>query len=285
MIIHNLNKFPKNYEYKYGDLEELGEYEIENIKKLPVDEVWYWYASAPYEGSGQMLMRKDELYDIAELSHCSCYGPTDDLSFEGETLTTLKKYYTTEKYNQFEELLAKALNIPKEYGLLNDDPVIRTFSGKWVNVFDIDPDTIDIVDIAHALAFQCRFGGHLSQFYSVAQHSIWCYQEAKNKKLSKNEQLAALMHDASEAFLVDIPRPIKKELKEYKSVEDGVMNVIAKKYGFKYPLSPDIKQIDGLALEKEWDYLKIKKEGAEQIHIYSQEYSEKLFLDIFKSLL
>jgi len=172
----------------------------------------------------------------------------------------------------------------EKYGLLNDEPVIRTSSGKWFNSFDTDSEEIDIKDIAHALSFQCRFGGHLTQFYTVAQHSIWCYEEAKRRGLSNKEQLTALMHDSSEAYLVDIPRPIKKKLKEYKIVEDGVMKAIAKKYNFNYPLSPEIKKIDELALQKEWDYLMIKKGGVEPLQVYSHSRAEFLFLQIFTNL-
>jgi len=170
------------------------------------------------------------------------------------------------------------------YDLINEDPVIRTFTGKWVNVFDSDPESISILDIAHALSFQCRFGGHLKQFYSVAQHSIWCYEEAKRRKLTKRAQLSALMHDASEAFLVDIPRPIKMKLPEYNEVEDKLMGVIAEKYGFDWPLFKSIKDIDRLALELEWDYFQIEKPDAIPLHVYSQVYAEKRFLDIFNNL-
>jgi hypothetical protein len=170
------------------------------------------------------------------------------------------------------------------YGLINIDPVIRTFTGRWVNVFDPNPKTINILDVAHALSFQCRFGGHLKQFYSVAQHSIWCYEEAQRRNLSKREQLSSLMHDASEAFLVDIPRPIKKKLLEYEEVEDKLMSVIGAKYGFDWPLSLDIKEIDELALEVEWNYLKIEKPNSTLLHVYSQVYAEKRFLNIYDQL-
>lgn len=170
------------------------------------------------------------------------------------------------------------------YDLINIDPVIRTFTGKWINVFDTDPETIDIRDIAHALSFQCRFGGHLKQFYSVAQHSIWCYEEAKRRNMSKKDQLAALMHDSSEAFLVDIPRPIKQKLAEYKDVEDKLMKTIGDLYGFDWPMSKEIKEIDTIALEMEWNYLKIERPDSAPLHVYAQNYAENRFLQIFNKL-
>ncbi|MFA5153263.1 MAG: metal-dependent phosphohydrolase [Clostridia bacterium] len=174
------------------------------------------------------------------------------------------------------------MNKIEKYTLLNDDPVIRTFTGKWINVFDPDPETIDIKDIAHSLSFQCRFGGQLPQFYSVAQHSIWCYQEAYKMNLKPKECLAALMHDASEAYLIDVPRPIKYKLNEYKVIEDSLMKTIAIIFNFDYPLSKDVKNIDEIALHTEWNFLMLGK--SERIHIYSQEYAEQYFLDIFKNL-
>jgi len=83
---------------------------------------------------------------------------------------------------------------------------IRTFTGKYVNVFEPTLEMICIEDIAHALSMQCRFGGHLPYFYSVAQHSINCSFLVDTPCL----KLEVLMHDASEAYLLGIPSPIKK---------------------------------------------------------------------------
>lgn len=130
---------------------------------------------------------------------------------------------------------------------------IRTVSGLDVDVFNIIPEMVNIDDIAHALAHQCRFGGHCSEFYSVAQHSILC-----SKLASTENKLAALMHDASEAYLIDIPRPIKGGLANYKELEDKVMHVIAQKFGFKYPLDKEIKDIDHQMFTIEWHELMIK---------------------------
>lgn len=108
---------------------------------------------------------------------------------------------------------------------------IRTFTGIYVNVFEPTEEMICIEDIAHALSNQCRFGGHLPVFYSVAQHSI-----IMSDKMHESHKLAALLHDASEAYLLDIPRPIKKGLSNYKEIEDKLMTAIAAKFGFEYPL-------------------------------------------------
>jgi len=175
----------------------------------------------------------------------------------------------------------------KKYDLLNEDPVIRTYMGKWVNVFDPTLDMFCIEDISHALSHQCRFGGHLSSFYSVAQHSIQCAKQAAIWGLDKKEQLTALMHDCSEAYLVDIPRPIKRRMPEYKIIENKLMFFLSETFKFNYPLSELIHNIDNLMLQIEWDNIMIKKDDIpvmHQLEIYSIEYAKQLFLDIFDDL-
>ena len=123
-----------------------------------------------------------------------------------------------------------------------------------MNVFEPTLEMICIEDIAHALSNQCRFGGHLPAFYSVAQHSVLCSQAVGDQY-----KLQALLHDASEAYLLDIPRPIKQGLSNYKEIEDKLMTLIAEKLGFKYPLDKPVKQIDEKMLQFEWEHLMLKK--------------------------
>ncbi len=88
-------------------------------------------------------------------------------------------------------------------------PYLQTVSGRWVNPFDPDPDQIDLGDIARALANQCRFGGHCRAFYSVAQHCVVVSELIEAEGGSASDALGALMHDAAEAYLGDLPHPIK----------------------------------------------------------------------------
>ena len=100
-------------------------------------------------------------------------------------------------------------------------------------MFDpLNPDTelIDIVDIAHALSMLCRANGHFRSFYSVGQHSINCMREAKTRGYSEKVQLACLLHDASEAYLSDVTRPVKKELPKYLEIEKPLQDAIWDKY-------------------------------------------------------
>jgi uncharacterized protein len=89
------------------------------------------------------------------------------------------------------------------------DGSIQTVSGRWINPLAPDVAQIDIGDIAQALANTCRFGGHSRRFYSVAQHSTIVSDVCAERGASPAETLVALLHDAAEAYLVDLPHPIK----------------------------------------------------------------------------
>lgn len=122
---------------------------------------------------------------------------------------------------------------PNEYKTVAKKPVhtvdkgafIKTYSG--VNFFPFDPkvEDVNIVDIAHALALQCRFNGHTNRFYSVAQH---CIEVAK--KCSPENQLWGLLHDAPEAYISDLASPIKKNMPEFQKAEATILRVIVEKY-------------------------------------------------------
>lgn len=88
MKVHFLGRFPDNYS-AYGKLAKFDKYEMKELKSFGLDEVWYWYSFADYEGSGQILMRKGKLYDLHDAGHCSCYGPIERLVFKGKPLKEL----------------------------------------------------------------------------------------------------------------------------------------------------------------------------------------------------
>jgi len=94
--------------------------------------------------------------------------------------------------------------------VLEPGPFIQTLSGRRVNPLDAAPEDIDPADIARALANTSRFGGHSRAFYSVAQHSaIVCDLLEQRGGATPDELMAALLHDAAEAYLGDLPHPIK----------------------------------------------------------------------------
>jgi uncharacterized protein len=88
-------------------------------------------------------------------------------------------------------------------------PFIQTLSGRRVNPLDAAVADIDPHDIARALSNLCRFGGHSKAFYSVAQHSVIVCDLLEARGATADELMAALLHDAAEAYLGDVPHPIK----------------------------------------------------------------------------
>jgi len=127
---------------------------------------------------------------------------------------------------------------------------ILTHSGVLVNPLDPDPDTICIEDIVWSLAQQCRYNGHTSDFYSVAEHSVYVSRFVKPENA-----LYGLLHDATEAYLCDVPRPIKPLLVGYYEIEDTLMKCIAAKFGLPATMPLDVKQVDGAMLLPERDRL------------------------------
>lgn len=157
---------------------------------------------------------------------------------------------------------------------------IRTVSGKYVNLVDPDPATLDITDIAHALSRIPRFGGHLPVAYSVAHHSVHVARLCQDH--DRRVQFQALMHDASEAYLLDIPKPLKDYLPEYRAIEDRMMRALAQRFGFGWPLHPAVKQADKVALETEWEHLMLLSGGQETI--MTDLHPDRTFLQLFNTL-
>lgn len=128
----------------------------------------------------------------------------------------------------------------------NDSSWIITYSGKPFWPLEPREEDIRIEDIAHALSNCCRWTGHVKDFYSVGQHSIYV-----SKNVSSQSELWGLLHDASEAYLVDLARPIKYApgLGEiYLKIEKQLEYVIAKKFGLPLDIPKDVKEADGRLL-------------------------------------
>jgi uncharacterized protein len=132
-------------------------------------------------------------------------------------------------------------------------PYLQTVSGRWVNPFDPDPDQLDAGDIARALANQCRFGGHSRVFYSVAQHSVIVSELVEQRGGDVEDVFAALMHDASEAYLGDMPHPIKHRSPlgaAFKAAEDHLEAALRERFRIKADV-PEIKRADRALLATE----------------------------------
>lgn len=126
---------------------------------------------------------------------------------------------------------------------------MQTYKGIDFYPFDPKPEDIDIEDIAHALSLQCRYAGHSRFHYSVAQHSVYVSQIVPAK-----DALWGLMHDASEAYLVDLPRPIKNFCQlgaNYRVYEETIMKAIQKRFGLKGEMPLSVKNADEIILATE----------------------------------
>lgn len=105
---------------------------------------------------------------------------------------------------------------------------MQTFTGRQFWPLDPRPEDVDILDIAHALSHLCRFAGHVRQFYSVADH---CVRVSRCAPFGdRMVALGALLHDATEAYVVDVPRPLKRFLPGYKEIEAGVARAIEQRF-------------------------------------------------------
>jgi len=116
---------------------------------------------------------------------------------------------------------------------------IITYTGRWFDPHDPRIGDVCIEDIAHALACTNRFGGHVRKPYSVAQH---CCLAAK--MAPSDLELQALMHDAHEAYVLDMPGPFKAGLPDYRAMEDRVQAVVRRAFGMPEVFDPRVKEVD-----------------------------------------
>lgn len=122
---------------------------------------------------------------------------------------------------------------------------IKLHSGKYLNLVDPQPDQFDLEDIAVPLGRICRFGGHCKTFYSVAEHSWHCYDVGRKDGLPLDSLRALLMHDATEAFIGDVVRPLKAMLPDYRHVEKRLESVIAARFLIDFDSHAElIREID-----------------------------------------
>ena len=171
---------------------------------------------------------------------------------------------------------------------------IATYTGKQFFLLSPRLEDIDIIDIAHALSLQCRWTGHCKFHYSVAQHSYYCSFIGPD-----NEAFDRLMHDAAEAYISDMNRPLKHYTeagKFYRQQEAIIQKSIAERFGFPVIEPPSVKLADNAMLytEKEqimgytfeesenWE----RYEGIREVTIepWSPNLAERMFLKRFEEL-
>jgi len=168
---------------------------------------------------------------------------------------------------------------------------ITTYTGKKFHFLNPQPEEIDIVDIAHALSLTCRFGGQCREFYSVAEHSIRVAEI-----VPQEYKLCAILHDASEAYLPDLPRPEKASLPKFKHMENVILRAIFDKFvpsGIVMAGMHEVKHADNILLATEArdlmanmdDWAPLPEPLPDIITPYvSSEYAEFKFLQQFELL-
>lgn len=149
--------------------------------------------------------------------------------------------------------------------------IITTHSGQRVDIESPQAESIRIEDIAHATSFLCRGSGQANFFFSVARHCVYCAREAKAQGFSREVVLACLLHDASEAYMTDVPKPIKDNLiPQYREYEDKLLDVIYEKF-IGRPLTEEelakVALIDRLLLQYDLKYLLNMDVALPEIHI------------------
>lgn len=130
---------------------------------------------------------------------------------------------------------------------------IQTYSGGMFHILDPQQDEILITDIGHALGMLCRFTGHVRRFYSIAEHCV-----LGSRLVPQKDALWFLLHDASEAYITDLNRPLKHFTgigSEYLPVEEKIMNAICQKFRLLGEEPASIKKIDNSMLFAEKEQL------------------------------
>lgn len=166
---------------------------------------------------------------------------------------------------------------------------IQTFTGLQFWPMDARPEEVDILDIAHSLSMLCRFNGHCRRFYSVAEHAVHVSHVVGGEHAGWG-----LLHDAAEAYISDMPQPIKRELPWFRTCEERLQAVIAQRFGLPTPMPAVVKQADMVLLATEkralmarepapWEDLPAPLDPS-MIHAWSPERAEQAFLARFHDL-
>lgn len=173
-------------------------------------------------------------------------------------------------------------------------PTYNTYSGVHFDLLNPAPDMIFIEDIAHALSLQCRWGGHASRFYSIAEHCLHV-----SNMVQEAAALHGLLHDAAEAYVGDCITPLKDQVPEYKKIEDRIQQMIFGTFGvgdFSWDRScvslADRKMIPTEAKvllpgSERYEWLKNFPKPYESVEIqcYDPMIVEQLFLNRFHELI
>ena len=123
---------------------------------------------------------------------------------------------------------------------------IQTYTGRQFRPQDPAPADFDIRDVAHSLSLLCRFNGHCRVFYSVAEHSVRVSQVCP-----PDAALWGLLHDLGEAYIGDLPRPIKPLFPRFEEIEEQLLRRAAEAFGLPWPMPPEVRTADDILLATE----------------------------------
>jgi hypothetical protein len=110
---------------------------------------------------------------------------------------------------------------------------VGTFSGRRLHPLDPRPEEVTVEDVAHGLGNTCRYGGQCQFYYSVGTHSIYVSSELAEHGPAM--ALYGLFHDAAEAYITDVPRPLKRELDGYDRIEEDILEAVWDRLGVSAP--------------------------------------------------
>lgn len=166
---------------------------------------------------------------------------------------------------------------------------MQTFTGRRFWPMDPRPEDVDIRDIAHALALQCRYGGHCLRFYSVAEHCVLL-----SKAATPENGLWLLLHDGCEAYVSDMVRPLKRSMPEFRAVEERVAWAVYEAFGLgDVPFEPsEVKALDNRIVMDEraqimcptgddWNYGGATEPLGVTLQCWSPERAEREYLGAF----
>jgi len=123
---------------------------------------------------------------------------------------------------------------------------IQTYTGRRFRPQDPAAGDFDIRDVAHALSLLCRFNGHCRVFYSVAEHSVRVSQICP-----PDAALWGLLHDLGEAYIGDLPRPIKPLFPRFEEIETRLLRMAGEALGLAWPMPPEVRTADDIMLATE----------------------------------